>query len=150
MLSPSFLSSPVCYNRGTRWSTRRRDSTLRGRKRISNTGKLFISFSRANIMKYVRNPTRKRMYIANAHKLSQNVLLFKEILVQRDKIARLLGYTSRAEFRMEKRMARSNQWVSDFLCCLKTNLLPQGRKEMMVLYAMKKRQLVKNGESQSC
>ena len=150
MLSPSFLSSPVCYNRGTRWSTRRRDSTLRGRKRISNTGKLFISFSRANIMKYVRNPTRNRMYIINTHKLSQNVLLFKEILVQRDKTARLLGDTSRAEFGMEKRIARSNQWVSDFLCCLKTNLLPQGRKEMMVLCAMKKRQLVKNGESQSC
>ena len=111
-------------------------------------GMRFARFGKADmqiIMKYAKNPaTRKRMFIADAHKLAQNVDLFKEVIVRRDENARLLGYPSHAAFRLEKRVAKTPEWVDHFLDDLEKVLVPQGKRDMQSLLERKKRYLVEN------
>lgn len=105
--------------------------------------RLFVRFTRADInavMQYAKNPaTRKKMYVANEQKLPENVDLFKEILLLRDENARLLGYASHADFRLENRVAKSALWVNGFLNDLEKVLVPQGKKEVQLL--LEKRRL---------
>ncbi|KPM38153.1 hypothetical protein AK830_g8410 [Neonectria ditissima] len=100
-----------------------------------------------SIMKYARNPlTRKRMYLSDACKLSENLDLFREVTMKRDENARLLGYSSHASFRLENRVAKTTDWVIDFLSQLADVLLPQGKKEMQSLLEVKKKYLAENFE----
>ena len=95
------------------------------------TVRRFVPFQKAEraiILKYARNPaTRKKMYVADAHTLAQNIDIFKEVITLRDRNARLLGYSSHAAFRLEKRVARSPAWVDNFLAEL------QERKKAYIL-----------------
>ncbi|RFU25411.1 hypothetical protein B7463_g10923, partial [Scytalidium lignicola] len=115
---------------------------------LEKEGMKFVHFRKTEldiIMKYARNPaTRKKMYVADANKLVQNVDLFKEVLIQRDENARLLGYRSHAAFRLEKRVAKSSDWVENFLDNLEAVLIPQGNLEMQELLGIKQRYLAEN------
>lgn len=83
------------------------------------------------ILQYAtRSDTRKKMYVANEKRLAINVPIFKEIIVLRDQNARLLGYGSHAEFRLENRIAKSPEWVESLLDELEEVLLPQGQRAM--------------------
>lgn len=86
------------------------------------------------VLQYATNSeVRKRMYIAHAAKLPENLSIFDEALRLRDLNARQLGYKSHAAFRLEKRLAKTTQWVYDFLDKLEGTLLPRGKKEMAEL-----------------
>jgi metallopeptidase MepB len=117
-------------------------------KEPNKEGMRFVRFRRAEVdavMRYARNPaTRKKMYVADASKLTQNIDLFKEVLVQRDGNARLLGYASHAAFRLEKRVAKSPDWVDNFLDGLEEVLIPQGKREMQALLERKRIYLIGN------
>lgn len=123
-------------------------SRFLGVKEPNKEGMRFVRFRRAEvdaIMRYARNPaTRKKMYVADASKLTQNIDLFKEVLVQRDGNARLLGYASHAAFRLEKRVAKSPDWVDNFLDGLEEVLIPQGKREMQALLERKRIYLIGN------
>lgn len=102
----------------------------------------FRKAERDIIMKFARNPnTRKKMYVADTHELTRNVDLFKEIVVRRDRNARLLGYATHAAFRLEKRVAKTPEWVDHLLDSLEKVLVPQGEREMQVLLKRKKQYL---------
>ncbi|KAF7546701.1 hypothetical protein G7Z17_g8250 [Cylindrodendrum hubeiense] len=111
-------------------------------------GMRLVHHRRANfesIMKYARNPqTRNRMYASDAHKLSENLSLFKEIIIKRDENARLLGYGSHASFRLENRVAKTPDWVNNFFSQLADVLLPQGEMEMQSLLEVKQKYLAEN------
>lgn len=111
----------------------------------SDTKQYFVHFRKAEaqpVLKYAKNPaTRKRLYTSQYKTLEENVKLFRDVIVRRDSNARRLGYTSHAAFRLEKRMAKSPEWVHDFLDKLQDVLLPQGRKDMDGLLARKKEYL---------
>jgi metallopeptidase MepB len=97
----------------------------------------FVRFTRADLNAVLqhakRTATRKKTYVANEKKLPQNVDLFKQIIMLRDENARLLGYTSHASFRVENRVAKTTEWVNNFLDELEHVLLPQGELEMQAL-----------------
>ncbi|KAH6646658.1 hypothetical protein BKA67DRAFT_683893 [Truncatella angustata] len=83
------------------------------------------------LLEYASNhSTRKKIHIASAHKLPRSVDLLREIVVERDENARLLGYESHAAFKLEKRAAKSPSWVIDLLNELGEAILPQGHQEM--------------------
>ncbi|KAK1638860.1 peptidase family M3 [Colletotrichum phormii] len=97
-------------------------------------GKRFITLERADydaVLRYARDPeTRRRVYVAFDNRFPENVPLFKEMLILRDENARILGYGSHADFRIERRVAPSTEWVEGFLGRLSKGLEPRGREEM--------------------
>ncbi|KAF5631049.1 hypothetical protein F25303_9722 [Fusarium sp. NRRL 25303] len=103
---------------------------------------LFVRFSVADSLAIYRNAskpaTRKRMYICDANNLSQNAELFKQIVLERDLNARLLGYESHAAYRLKKRLMKSPGNVEEFLTDLETKLLARGKQDMKSLVELKK------------
>ncbi|KAJ9489491.1 hypothetical protein VN97_g3802 [Penicillium thymicola] len=77
--------------------------------------------------------TRKKMFLADNSKLKENKPLFEEIIKRRARQAQFLKYTTHAEFRIERRMAKTTAWVKGFLSQLQTTLCPYGRCEIAVL-----------------
>ncbi|KAK6226540.1 peptidase family m3 [Colletotrichum tabaci] len=121
-----------------------------GREEVSEErGKRFVTLERADydaVLRHARDPeTRRRMYLASDNRFPENVPLFKEMLVLRDENARLLGYKSHADFRMERKVAPSTEWVEGFLGRLREELMPRGREEMKRLEAKKREHLKKLG-----
>ncbi|KAK7445662.1 hypothetical protein CaCOL14_002234 [Colletotrichum acutatum] len=96
--------------------------------------KRLVTLERADydaVLRHARDPeTRRRVYVAFDNRFPENVPLFKEMLVLRDENARMLGYGSHAEFRIERRVAPSTGWVEGFLGRLSKGLEPRGREEM--------------------
>ena len=115
-----------------------------------NAGKLRLTFKYPHLfptLKYATNPeTRKKLAIANENKCQSNVALFKEATVLRDEAARLLGYKSHAEFRIEDKMAKSPESVNEFLGDLRTRLSLIAQNELEVLKNLKKSDLESKGQ----
>ncbi|KAI5237509.1 zincin [Aureobasidium subglaciale] len=101
----------------------------------------FVSSSRHNsltVLQYAKSSkVRKRMCIANHSKLPEHLALFKEIVLLRDKNARLLGYLSHAAYRVERSLAKTTTWVNNFMDRLEHNLLPRGKMELEQIIALK-------------
>jgi metallopeptidase MepB len=106
----------------------------------STSKECFVTLSQHNaltVLQYAKSSVvRKRMYIANRTKLPEHLALFKEILVLRDTNARQLGYTSHAAYRLEKTLAKTTDWVYDFMDRLEDDLLPRGKRELEQLVAL--------------
>lgn len=108
-------------------------------------GKRFVTLERADydaVLRYARDPeTRRRVYVAFDNRFPENMPPFKEMLVLRDENARMLGYGSHAEFRIERRVAPSTEWVEEFLERLRKGLEPRGREEMARIAERKRNEL---------
>ncbi|KAK0383367.1 hypothetical protein NLU13_9280 [Sarocladium strictum] len=100
-----------------------------------------VRFRRAEItsvLKYAtKTSTRKKLFIAGAARFPENDRLFKQIVTLRDENARMLGYSSHAAFRIEKRVAKTVDWVEDLANKIEEALLPVAQKEMDKLRAIK-------------
>lgn len=112
--------------------------------------KVFINFGkradRLLVLRHARNPaTRKKLFLGNEQKLPENVVLFKKVVLLRDQNARLLGFKSHAEFRLQKRIATSTEWVDDMLNRMGEQLLPIGRGVMDELKALKRKHMLVTG-----
>jgi metallopeptidase MepB len=106
-----------------------------------NSKECFVTLSQHNVLTVLQHAkssaVRKRVHIANRTKLPEHLTLFKEILVLRDSNARQLGYTSHAAYRLEKTLAKTTDWVYDFMDRLEEDLLPRGKREIEQLVALK-------------
>lgn len=110
-----------------------------------NDGRLRLTFQYPDYfpaMNYAKNgATRKGVFLGYENKCNQNVPLFKETIVLRDKAARLLGYPDHATFRLEDKMITSPSTVNSFLDGLRTKLAARGREEIEMLKQLKKADL---------
>lgn len=99
--------------------------------------KKFVPFANGGtlaVLTHAHSPeTRKTMFLADNLKLKENKPLFEEIIKRRAQQAQFLKYTTHAEFRIERRMAKTTEWVEGFLGQLRTTLCPRGRDEISVL-----------------
>ncbi|KAJ5508103.1 Peptidase M3A/M3B [Penicillium freii] len=99
--------------------------------------KKFVPFANGGtlaVLTYAHSPeTRKKMFLADNSKLKENKPLFEEIIKRRARQAQFLKYTTHAEFRIERRMAKVTSWVKGFLSQLQTTLCLYGRCEIAVL-----------------
>lgn len=94
------------------------------------------------VLKHATNPeTWRAMFLGNENKCLSNVPIFKEIISLRDEAARLLGYNNYAELRVEDKIAKTPQNVTDFLNSLHEGLLPRAKSEIAQLLALKKEDL---------
>ncbi|TEA18317.1 Saccharolysin [Colletotrichum sidae] len=98
------------------------------------------------VMKYAHDEdVRRRMFVAYENRYEKNVALYKSLLILRDENARLLGYGSHADLRVEKRTAPSVEWVQEFMERLGEELLPRGRQEVERLRDRKSKHLGEDG-----
>ncbi|KAJ1961588.1 metalloendopeptidase [Dipsacomyces acuminosporus] len=74
--------------------------------------------------------TRKRLFLANDQRCQENVALLEQAIRLRLKAARLLGYSTHAEYVLEERMAKSPQAVIDFEAALLDKLNIVADKEI--------------------
>ncbi|KAJ5776809.1 peptidase family M3 [Penicillium odoratum] len=114
-----------------------REELAKWKEEIPGAGVFFIPFVNGGtraVLTYARCPeTRRRMFLANNRKLKENQPLFEEIIKLRSQQARLLNYSTHADFRIETRMAKSVEWVKEFLNDLQMSLVRYGREEIAVL-----------------
>lgn len=111
-----------------------------------NKDQVFINFGkradRLLVLRHAHSPiTRKKLYIGNEQKLSDNIALFKRVMLLRDDNARMLGFKSHADFKLQHRVATSTEWVDDMLNRMREQLLPIGRGVMEKLRALKRTHL---------
>lgn len=112
-------------------------------------GKKFVPFANGGaktVITYANNAeTRKQMYLANDKKVPDNVALFKDVIVRRDAQARVLGHASHSAFRVERRAAKSAEWVHGFLKTLRDDLAPRGGGELELLKDRRRAHLQSRG-----
>lgn len=112
-------------------------------------GKKFVPFANGGtktVLTYANNSkTRKRMYLADEKKVPENVQLFRDVIIRRDTQARKLGYTSHSAFRVERRAAKSVDWVQTFLHKLREDLALHGTEELNLLKSRRRKHLQNKG-----
>lgn len=112
--------------------------------------KYWLSFKYPDLfptLKYATNPaTRRKVFVANENKVNQNVPLFREAMLLRDEMARLLGYPTFAEFVIEDKMMKSAKKVDEFLGGLRSKLAQGGLDEIKTLKALKQKDVESRGE----
>lgn len=90
------------------------------------------------VLEYAEDPrTREKVYMANMTRRQRNVELFRDIISHRCEHAKLLGYDSHAAFRLEKRVAKSPDWVFRLFDTLEEACSERGKGEMDVLRKMR-------------
>lgn len=83
--------------------------------------------------------TRHQMLLAYLNRGGEaNTRLLEEAVALRSQIAKLLGYSTWADYRIAPRMAKSKENVLKFLGDLKTKLAARDRQDMAQLLAFKK------------
>ncbi|OGS07106.1 MAG: hypothetical protein A2270_03835 [Elusimicrobia bacterium RIFOXYA12_FULL_51_18] len=74
---------------------------------------------------------RRRLYLMFSNRCAgANVRLLEEALSLRRKVAKLLGYTSFADYVLDDRMAKNSETVFDFLKRMQAKLKVKARKEL--------------------
>jgi metallopeptidase MepB len=110
-----------------------------------HAGKVWLTFKYPDLfptLKYAKNATIRQKYlVANENKVNSNANIFKEVIILRDEAARILGYPNHAEFRIEEKMMKTAEAVTEFLGDLKTRLLPGGAAEKQKLLDIKEADL---------
>ena len=118
------------------------DNLVKGKEGTPSEGKLWLTFKYPDLFPTLRHCTneevRQKTFVANENKCPDNVELFKEAIVLRDEGARLLGYPNHAAFKVEDKMAKTPEWVDEFLSDLRTRLAPGALKEIEQLKQLKK------------
>ncbi|KAJ5633782.1 metallopeptidase MepB [Penicillium herquei] len=116
----------------------------------NHLGEVWLSYKSSDIFMVLRNAkneeTRKKAFIANENKCSENARILKEAVVLRDEAARLLGYSNHASFRIEEKMAKDSETVGIFLDDLWSKLTSSGQEELAEQTQLKKADLESRGE----
>jgi metallopeptidase MepB len=97
-----------------------------------NEAKLWFPLKRAQIARALRfvetESTRRRIYIANDNRCLENVPRLKEIILLRDKSARLLGLSNYMDLSVLDKMADSADLVNNYVSELRKKLRAAGQK----------------------
>jgi Zn-dependent oligopeptidase len=112
------------------------------------SGKYRVSMKYPDLFGVLRNvkkeSVRALMDTTNGRKCESNRAVFAEALKLRQECASLLGYSDHAHFRLEDKMAKTPEKVSEFLRELQQKLTPFARTEMEKLRSLKVEEAKKN------
>lgn len=87
----------------------------------------------------VREQTRKRLVTAHEKvAAAQNTPLLEQAIVLRDRLAKLMGFATFADYALDSQMAKSSARVTEFLGELAIKLKPKAESDLAVLLARKK------------
>lgn len=121
----------------------------KGSNKNGHEGELLITFLEhvGLVLRFATNPeSRKKMRTAMENRCNENISLFKEVTVLRDKAARLLGYSNHAALELEEKVAQTPETVNKLLENLLTQLLPLGIKELEKYKKIKQADFESRGE----
>lgn len=93
-----------------------------------------------------KEATRKKMFYAIQNRMPDNIGLFRELILLRDKAARILGYSNHAAMRIGDKMMRSPEAVTSMLQDLEARLVPEGAKDVEKLLEIKQADLTGTGD----
>lgn len=100
------------------------------------------------ILRHAHNAVvRKKLFIENEQKLYENTTLFKKVVILRDQNARLLGFRSHAEFKLQDRIATSLHSVQVMLESLRKQVLPLGQGLIQQMKSLKRDHLAPSQQS---
>ncbi|CAM1504887.1 Fc.00g024780.m01.CDS01 [Cosmosporella sp. VM-42] len=119
----------------------------------SDDGETFkVTFKRGHLFPVMKHATsaktRKTLHLAKENRFPENVERLERLVVLRDELARLLGFASHADLKMEDKMASSVESVINRLNDLKTKLKPLAKSEIETLFNIKKAALGDNSGSE--
>lgn len=101
-----------------------------------------VTFKRGHltpVMKHAASPrTRKALYAAKENRFPENVARLERAVELRDIIAKVLGFSSHADLKIEDKMAQSVESVIERLNKLRSELKPLAEKEVETLLSIKK------------
>lgn len=102
------------------------------------------------VMRYAHlESSRRRMFLAEEMRMHANVPLFQDIVRLRDSQARILGYSSHGEFRLQGRAIKPAAYIESLLSKLRETLIPKGRQELQDLEKLKARTIQEPGISET-
>ena len=115
-----------------------------------NEGKLWLRTKIANrpstVVTHARSAaTRRKVYRAVRNRLPQNVPLFRELILARDALARLLGFPSYLAFKTAQKMVRTPETVTDMVGRIKERLQPAAWELVGELAAIKRERMMEGG-----
>lgn len=98
---------------------------------------IFVPFANGGtkaVLTYAHSvKTRKTMFLGDDKKLTANVSILHEIVRKRYARARALGHANHSAFKAERQLAKTPEWVEDFLLTVKDGLVPLGKQEVKEL-----------------
>ncbi|XP_064030837.1 thimet oligopeptidase isoform X2 [Pogoniulus pusillus] len=94
---------------------------------------------------YVPETRRRVEEMFNSRCKEENCLILKELVDLRAQKAKLLGFSTHADFVLEMNMAKSSQAVATFLDELAQKLKPLGEKERAVILELKQQECERRG-----
>ncbi len=104
-------------------------------------GSYTIKVNESTVTAFLNNESdaaaRKAYYMAYNNRAPGNVAVLEQAIGVRDRLAHLLGFTSWASYVLADRMARTPARVLTFEKQLDAKLLPQARKDLATLAALK-------------
>lgn len=106
-----------------------------------DTFKLTMKYPEVNGVMRMANKreTREKMYKAFNSRCPQNLPLLEEAVKLRQEAAVLLGYPNHAEYQLQERLAKNSTNVVSFQNDLRTKLTVLGKKELLHLSELKKK-----------
>lgn len=114
-----------------------------------HNGQRFVPFANRGVFTVTSfaksRETRKKMFLANERRLPKNVKLVKDITISRDAQARLLGYSSHAEFKLQKAIVKDPAWVENFLEGLSDGLVEIRKRRAQYLHDVRRQDLNADG-----
>ena len=106
-----------------------------------NIGKVWLPYKKPHFehaIRFVRSgTTRQRIFIGHDNRCLDNVARLKRTILLRDEAARLRGYPNYAETKIEQNMAKSTEFVNDFIDDIKGGLTPIAKMELDALKKLK-------------
>lgn len=109
-----------------------------GNYKISMEYPSYIPFMKYSESNEARKELTKKFKNTAADK---NLIILKQILIEREKVAKLLGYKTYAEYKTENRMAKSPQNVWDFENRLKAKVREKAERDYEELLQVKRKYL---------
>ncbi|CAG7559922.1 unnamed protein product [Fusarium equiseti] len=117
--------------------------------KVNDDGKLKATFKKGHLISIMKHATsartRKAYHIAKESRFPENVTRLERAVELRNSTARMLGFKTHAELKMEDKMAKSVESVITMLNKLRTELKPLADEEMKTLLEIKKTYIQEHG-----
>ncbi|KAK6709394.1 hypothetical protein SNK04_010334 [Fusarium graminearum] len=121
--------------------------------KVNDKGELKATFKKGHLISIMKHTTsastRKAYHIAKESRFPENVGRLERAVELRNSTARMLGFKTHAELKMEDKMAKSVESVVAMLNKLRVQLKPLADEEMKTLFEIKKAYVQEHGTDEA-